>query len=535
MSDGVVLIGLPGSGKSVVGLRVAALLDRPFVDLDDEIQRLSGMSAAEHIERHGEGSFREVEERAVQRACGVEGAVIATGGGSGLEPLNRWAFAEHGVRVLLDAPVDMLATRLAGDGVARPLLGDDLRAGLARTAKERAPNYRAVDCDVDASGDVESVALCVVEAVRNADHDSEWRTLFDAPFARHHPIGPEQGRLVMGVGLTARSLADAVRPIAGDRAPAVLADRAALAANPALEAALPEPRMCALDGGEEIKTFAQLQRVVEWLSGIGVERSDALVVAGGGTIGDLGGLAAALHRRGIPLVNVPTTWLAQADSAIGGKVAVDLPIAKNGVGTFWPAWTIVSDARLPRTQTLDRRRDGLVECLKAGLIGDARLWRLVEERGPAALVGDDPAAAYALTERAARLKLAICERDPFETGERRTLNLGHTIGHALEIESGYSLTHGAAVALGLRAVAHIAKRRGAQPNLAERIDSLLGSLGLPMTRGFDAAAVKAAIGGDKKRERGLQRWILPMAVGEIVEVSDVSDAELDAALGVIQT
>jgi 3-dehydroquinate synthetase len=175
----------------------------------------------------------------------------------------------------------------------------------------------------------------------------------------------------------------------------------------------------------------------------------------------------------------------------------------------------------------------MAECLKAGLVGDPLLWQLVEERGAAALAGDDRAAAYAITERAIRVKLAIVDRDPFELGERRKLNLGHTIGHALEIESGYALAHGAAVALGLRAVARIAKPRGAQADLAERMDHVLATLGFELTRAFDRDAVVSATAGDKKREGGRQRWILPMTVGEVVEVDDVTPAELDEALDAI--
>ena len=130
------------------------------------------------------------------------------------------------------------------------------------------------------------------------------------------------------------------------------------------------------------------------------------------------------------------------------------------------------------TLPVERRRDGMAECLKAGLIGDAALWQLVEERGVAALNGDDPAAAFAITERAVRVKIDIVNRDPFEAGERRKLNLGHTIGHALEIESGYTLAHGAAVALGLRAVAHIANsvaRRPTSPTVSTPSSRALAS------------------------------------------------------------
>ena len=137
------------------------------------------------------------------------------------------------------------------------------------------------------------------------------------------------------------------------------------------------------------------------------------------------------------------------------------------------------------------------------------------------------------SERSARLKLGVCQRDPFETGERRTLNLGHTVGHALEIESRYRLPHGAAVAFGMRAVAAIAAARGADPELAPRLDVLLDWLGFALRRPFDAAAVRSAMLGDKKRSAGRQRWILPMEIGRVIEADDVTDAELELGLNTI--
>ena len=175
----------------------------------------------------------------------------------------------------------------------------------------------------------------------------------------------------------------------------------------------------------------------------------------------------------------------------------------------------------------------MAECIKTGMIGDPVLWRLIEQRGAAALRNDE-ASRYAIIERSARLKLAICGRDPFETGERRTLNLGHTIGHALEIESGYRLKHGAAVALGMRSVAAIAARRGADPELPARLDNLLGALGYRLHHAFDDAVVRTAMLRDKKREAGRQRWILPMEIGRVVEVNDVSDAELAIGMKVLR-
>jgi 3-dehydroquinate synthetase len=250
---------------------------------------------------------------------------------------------------------------------------------------------------------------------------------------------------------------------------------------------------------------------------------------GGGTTGDLVGTAAALYFRGAPLVQVPTTWLAMADASIGGKVAVDLAAAKNSAGAFWPPVAVIGDVASLRTLPRGRMLDGMGESLKMGLIGDPAAWALVETRGRAALAGDE-AARYALVERAARLKLEIVDRDPFEGGERRELNLGHTLGHALEIESGYRLAHGQAVVLGLRAVALMAAERGAERGLAERIDSVIAGLGYARRRRFDPAVVKDALRGDKKRHKGKQRWILPMAVGRMLEVDDVTDEQLDRAM-----
>jgi 3-dehydroquinate synthetase len=281
-----------------------------------------------------------------------------------------------------------------------------------------------------------------------------------------------------------------------------------------------------------MKRMRSLERILEWLAEQRVERDAPLVAVGGGTIGDLAGTAAALFARGLPLIHVPTTWLAQADSAIGGKVAIDLRGAKNAAGAFWPPVAVLSDVAALRTLPLRLRRDGMAESVKAALIGDPALWRLLEERGRAALRADE-AARYAILERSARLKLNVCERDPFEASERRTLNLGHTIGHALEIESGYRLRHGAAVALGLRAVAAIAAGRGGDPELAPRLDDLLSRLGFTLTRGFDANRVGDAMLGDKKRRDGRQRWVLPMDIGTVTEVDDVTEAELTHALGVI--
>jgi shikimate kinase/3-dehydroquinate synthase len=536
-SGGLVLVGLPGSGKSTVGRLVARRLGRPFVDTDDLIAARTGMPASEYLRTRGEKAFRAVEHDAVQEACTDPSAVVAPGAGALSDPLDRWRLWAHGRVTWLRAPEEALLARLAEDATPRPLLAEAPAERLAELAERRAPFYRAADTEIDAAPPPERVADSVADAADGPRPSS--RRLFDAEEPRHHPIGPEHARIVFGHDLGAGPLAEALYEIGGTAR--LVADRRALQGIGAgattattfdradLATTFPGERRLVLNGGERVKRLGTLARILEWLAASGAERGDPLVVLGGGTVIDVGGLAAALHARGAPFVAVPTTWLAQADAALGGKVAVDLPAAKNGVGAFWPPWAVLTDTAVLATLPLARRRDGLAEAVKSALIGDPALWSLIVERGHAALRGTDEPARYAITERAARVKLAIVRQDPFETCERRQLNLGHTLGHALEVESGYRLAHGGAVALGMRAATAIALGRGADPTLGGALDDLLASLGYPLRRAFDAGRVRGALSSDKKRRAGRQRWILPMAVGQVIEVDDVSEAELARA------
>ena len=302
---------------------------------------------------------------------------------------------------------------------------------------------------------------------------------------RHHPIGPRH-----------RPARHGGRPSLAKRPRAfAVVDRRLCQGRAGCHVGHCPPARC-LRGhrgrAREAAAAARARSSSGWPSS-GVERGTPLLAVGGGTIGDLVGTAAALYARGLPLVQVPTTWLAQADSAIGGKVAVDLGEAKNAVGAFWPPVAVFSDARGAAHPAGRLRRDGMAESHQVG--AHRRSGALAPARGARrGCPARDEAARYAIIERSARLKLAVCGRDPFETGERRTLNLGHTIGHALEIESGYRLPHGAAVALGLRAVAAIAARAGRLiRSLPRAWMTLLGRLGFDLQRAFDAAVVRAAM------------------------------------------
>lgn len=521
MSDGIVLVGLPGAGKSSVGRSLAAALGRRFVDTDDLIAGPEGDAGA-RLRALGEPAFRVAEAHAIAEALTDGAAVIATGGGALDDPLNRWRLWHHGMTIWLDASDQALLARLATDPVDRPLLDGEPAAALAGLRSRRGAFYRAADihADADAPGE-HMVDHLVGQLAAHPAADQRPLRLFDASVPRHHVIGSASARLVYGRRLLPVVRDEVLADIGGN--PVYVVDRKVAGLVPA------GVRRLELRGGEPAKRMISLERLLDWMVTERVERADPVAAVGGGTVGDLAGLAAALYARGVPWVDVPTTWLSQADAALGGKVAVDVGAGKNAVGAFWPPSAVVADvdvlASLPRREA----RNGMAESIKAALVGDATLWRLIEDRGAAAL-GRDAEARYAIIERAARVKMAIVDRDPFELGERRTLNLGHTVGHALEVVSRYRLPHGAAVALGLCAAAQLGAGRVGDPQLPSRLGGLLGELGFAVRHSADPAAVRDAIGTDKKRRSGRQRWILPMAIGQVIEVDDVTDNELEMAL-----
>jgi len=288
----------------------------------------------------------------------------------------------------------------------------------------------------------------------------------------------------------------------------VVADERVLALHPL---PLGAPRLL-LQGGEGVKTVATWQRVIDALVAEGLDRDGCLVAFGGGALLDVAGFAAATYLRGIRWIAVPTTLLAQVDAAYGGKTALDHPAAKNLIGAFHAPAAVVSDTDLLRTLPEREVRSGLAEVVKHAVIGAPALLDRVGRIDPRWLVME-----------AAAVKLAIVRRDPREGGERRLLNLGHTLGHAFERASGYSLSHGEAVALGLRAACRIAARHcGFREGAA--VEAALDRCGLPSRGALPFDDLLGALRHDKKRAGGALRWVLPVKLGDVRLFDDVPEA-----------
>ncbi len=289
-----------------------------------------------------------------------------------------------------------------------------------------------------------------------------------------------------------------------------------------------------LPSGEKHKTLASVERLARQMAAAGGDRGSLMIAFGGGIVGDVGGFLASIFMRGIPYVQVPTTFLAQVDSSVGGKTGVNLPEGKNLVGSFHHPLAVFADISVLGTLPDRELRAGLMESIKAGIIRDRSLVRFMEEHA-AEVLGRDAKALEKVISASIRMKAGVVNLDERENGLRMILNLGHTVGHALEQVTGYKvLLHGEAVGWGMVAALFLARQRGLISRAQfERLESLIYLYGpLPALK-LRKARVAAATGGDKKNVGGVRRFVLPVGVGDAGVVEDVTAAELEAAVGYV--
>jgi 3-dehydroquinate synthase len=286
-----------------------------------------------------------------------------------------------------------------------------------------------------------------------------------------------------------------------------------------------------MEDGERFKRLATLEKLAEKLVKLGADRGATLVALGGGVVCDVTGFLASVYMRGVDVVQVPTTVLAQVDAAIGGKTGVNLRSGKNLLGTFHQPRAVLVDPAVLGTLPSREYRAGLYEALKCGIIGDAGLFRLFEERRRE-ILDRDPAVVEKVIADSVRLKASVVSADEREGGLRQVLNLGHTIGHALEAETRYKqLLHGEAVAWGMIAATHIALSTGKLDSVtAGRISSAVLGFGRLPGMKIQSAGVIRRLHSDKKTRQGVVHFILPREIGKVEIVGDVPAAVVRSAV-----
>lgn len=270
----------------------------------------------------------------------------------------------------------------------------------------------------------------------------------------------------------------------------------------------------AFPAGEGSKHIGTLSEILEFLAEEEVTRQDIIVALGGGVTGDMAGFAAAVYQRGIRFVQVPTTFLAAVDSSVGGKTAIDLKAGKNMAGAFYQPHLVLCDVDTLDTLPEETFADGIAETLKYGVIGDEGLFKKTAS-------GDFRNNLEEIIETCVKMKRDIVMEDEFDTGLRQLLNLGHTLGHAIEKKSGFTLTHGHAVAIGMHLIAKAAEEKGlAESGLAEKIKAALENNNLPVSTMYTAEEITKGVLKDKKRRDGEISFVFPTKIGhcEIVKI-----------------
>ena len=522
------LVGFMGAGKSTVGRLVAERLARPFVDLDEEIERCEGRSVAEIFAADSESGFRAAEARALEEVAAGPSAVVATGGGVVLDERNRTLMRRTGTVVYLRVSAATAVAR-CGEASGRPLLdaGEPLSRAEELLDGRRSVYEEAADHAFDTeSSTPEEIADRVAAAVMDPGETGFTLHVGTVP-SYDVRIGPRAldhaGAVVSGLGVRRAVLLtdETVGGLYGDR----VAD--------SLSAAGVEIERIAVPAGEGSKSWDRAGRVLSEMTRARLDRRCALVALGGGVVGDLGGFCASVYMRGIAVVHVPTTLLAQVDSSLGGKTGIDLPAGKNLIGTFWQPSAVLGDTDCLQTLQETEWRSGLAEVAKSAVLaGEGALSELEADAG--ALASREPAAVLRAVRMAAGLKAGVVAGDERESGDRESLNLGHTFGHALETVLGYGeIPHGHAVAEGMRFAARLAGRvLGTEAAVIGRQERLLHSLGLPALRlDADPEALMRAMAADKKARGGEIRFVLIRLPGEWSSVTvppEVLSEELHA-------
>ncbi len=494
----LVLVGFMGAGKSTAARTAAAELGVEAVDSDRELERRLGEPIQSFFEREGEAAFRAREEEVVlELLAGARGAVVALGGGSVQSEAVRDALRVHTVVQLEVDPVD--AWRRASGG-GRPLARDQGR--FEQLHRDRQPVYAAVADAVLPPGGRDAIRAALPALMALAEAPEGTRLVWAGSASGAYPV-------FFGHGLIASGFA---YPAGGRRF--VVTD-----SNVARHHPVDGQERMAIEPGEERKTLAAAEDVLRWLARSGAERGDLVVAVGGGVVGDLAGFCAAVYQRGMRHVQVPTTLVAQVDSAYGGKTGVDLPEGKNYAGAYHQPAAVLCDPAALATLEPAELAAGHAEVVKTALIAGGPLWARVRQ-------GGEPDLDTIMG--CARTKLAVVAEDERDAGRRQVLNLGHTVGHAIESATSYArYRHGEAVGIGLLAALRLSGRDALRTEVSE----LLAARELPLT--FEGASVDdviALVERDKKRAGGRVPFVLVEAPGEVTPGHHVDADRLRAAV-----
>ncbi len=508
------LYGPPATGKSTCAQNLAVALGKAALDLDTLVEIRLGMSIPKYVEQAGGEAFRDVETEVLQKLCAERpNAVVALGGGTLLRAQNRAMAEACGPIVCIHTPPEVLARRIERKAGSRPFSRN--ADALRKTLAERQEHYASFPLSVILPSELSPQEV--------------WPRVM-AKFGRY---------LVSGMGTPYPVV---VAPEAMSELPRLLArldpkprhlllvgdsNTLPLYKAKVFQALGREIPTFEITAGEEYKTLATVERIWQAMLAAGLERGDLVLALGGGVVGDLTGFAAATWLRGIRWLNLPTSLLAMVDAGVGGKTGADLTAGKNLIGAFHPPCAVLSDTTTLATLPARELRCGLAETYKHAVIGDPELAELLAAFNEKK---DNIDYLTQLVIRSVGVKVRAIVEDPFEkTGRRAALNLGHTVGHAVEAASQFTIAHGEAVAIGMVVAARLSEAiKLVKPGLAETMRADLAALGLPTAIPAEQTpeVLCEYLSHDKKKANGRVRFVLPRAIGEVQTGSVIPDEVL---------
>lgn len=534
-SDNIFLVGLMGSGKTTIGRVLAKKLNKRFIDSDHEIEARTGASIPLIFEIEGEKGFRQREAEIIRELTSLSDIVLATGGGAILDPDSRAYLKERGTVIYLRASVNSILQRTSHDK-NRPLLQtSDPRKRIEELARQREPYYREVaDITIETGRpNVQWLVNTLLSelAVKSRLSEHHKRRNLAAAHSIHHMENLQFHPINLSVELGDRSypitIGASLLQDADQFSKYIGSSRAAIVTNSTvaplyldtlvftLKSAGKEVVTIVLPDGEEEKNWSNLMHIFDVLLAQKCDRKTTLLALGGGVIGDMTGFAAATYMRGVPFLQVPTTLLAQVDSSVGGKTAINHPLGKNMIGAFYQPQAVIADISTLDTLPPRELSAGLAEVIKHGAIIDAKFFEWVESNMAKLVARDEAAIAYAV-QRSCEIKAEVVRQDEREGGLRAILNFGHTFGHAIEAGLGYGQwLHGEAVGCGMVMAAELSRQLGfIDQEQKARVSSAVKAAGLPVIapdlgtqRWLELMEV------DKKSEGGQIKFILLRPLG----------------------
>ena len=541
----IVLVGMMGAGKTSIGKRLAQRLGISFNDADAEIERAAGMTIPEIFSTRGEAEFRLGEQRVIQRLLGEGASVLATGGGAFMNADTRKRIAEAGVSIWLKADFDVLLRRVKKRS-NRPLLQtEDAEKTLRDLIELRYPIYAEAKITIH-SRDVAHKVIVDEIIVELSSHFGLRAPTIIKPDPLSDLVKVDlPGRaydIVIGSGLL-ETVGERIALLGKGLFVAIVTDETVAAHHLAtLQNSLQKADIrfapIIIPPGEKSKSMTMVTKVVDEILAAKLERGDLVIALGGGVIGDLAGFAAAITRRGMRFVQIPTTLLAQVDSSVGGKTGVNSEFGKNLIGTFHQPSLVFADVDCLDTLSKREFAAGYAEVVKYGLINDAEFFNWLEAHHEGVFSGGADR-VYAIS-KSCRAKAAIVMRDEREEGERALLNLGHTFAHAFErivAYEGARLVHGEAVAIGLCCAFRFSQKLGlASRKDALRVERHLEKAGLPTKiqaiPGWNARSedILDAMAQDKKVKKGRLTFILVRGIGGSFIAPDVHSGDVRSFL-----